>query len=222
MKRFFTDDAKEKGGDMESFQQQADFSRNRVENNQEEERAVPNENKAAEVSSDETDSAGLSPLDQAIIKERYSNEANAKIIGFRTRVDSLYLTAKKLPPSRETSLAITAFQTGRQFTGIMLQEKGVSNPYPKSTDKNSPQIEERADKGQELTEVLSLEGEVPQLKHLRSLAGDLITELSVYLETSHPASPVDFIAQNKVVESVISGKMWLGERLGAIKDAENK
>lgn len=160
---------------------------------------------------DDTDSAGLSPLDRASIEARYSAEAHQRIRDYRTRIDSLYLTVRKLRSSRATALATTAFQTARQYCGLILMEKGAPNPYPQSTDPTSPKIEDRADQGAILADILALEGDVSQVKALRGVAADLITELTVYLETNQPGGPIEFICQNKVVESVISGKLWLGE-----------
>lgn len=171
---------------------------------------------------DEKDSAGISPLDQEIIKERFGSEAVKQIMDFRMRAENLYVTARTLKPSRYVSLTITAFQIARQFTGIMLKEKGQESPYKSSMNPESSHIEKQADKGEVLKEVDELPDEVSKVKKMRAIAADLTTDINVYLADATPASPIDYIAQTEVLKNIISGKLWLGERLGEIRDEQEK
>ncbi len=51
----------------------------------------------------------------------------------------------KLTPGREVSLAKTAIQESIMFAGLVLGDIGDESPYPKSDDKDSKVIEDRAD-----------------------------------------------------------------------------
>ncbi len=51
----------------------------------------------------------------------------------------------KLTPGREVSLAKTAIQESIMFAGLVLGDIGEESPYPKSDDKDSKVIEDRAD-----------------------------------------------------------------------------
>lgn len=177
---------------------------------------------AGDVQGSATNSAGLSDLDQEIIKERYSSSAVSKIMDFRLRLDSLYLTVKTLQPSRAISLAVTALQTARQATGLMLGEKGRENPYPTSTDPNNKEIGERADKGELIKEVEELPEEIAKIKKLRAIMADLVTDVTVYLTDMTPASVVDYIAQTEMAKGLLWGKIWLGERLGEIHESQKE
>lgn len=165
---------------------------------------------------------GPSSLDQAIVDARFGEEAQSKIRDFRVRIDSFYLTAKKLQSSREVALAVTAFQNARQFCGIMLGEKGAKYPY-NSMNQPGPVVGERKEKGEELTDVLNIQSvpensteEIERLRTFRGKIEDVITDFVLYMENNPYSSIKEFVAQNKVLENLMSGKMWLGEQMAVI------
>lgn len=157
-----------------------------------------------------------------IAMEQKRNEAADRVTDFRLRIDSLYLTAKQFPPSRHISLAVTAFQQARQFCGVIKKELGVPNPYPESMNPESKKVEPRAEQGAVIPEVVKHPDEVSQIKQMRSMSEDLITEMAVYMDLYPYKSVIQFVAQNKVLENLLSGKMWLDERLGEFASDNNK
>lgn len=157
--------------------------------------------------------AGLNPLDEAVVNERYGEAAQAKIRDFRTKIDSFYLTAKKLPSSRETALAITAFQSSRQFAGIILGEKGAKYPYPSMAAPGEKPVGQRGDKGEEIKEILEVPDEIERLRTFRAKVDDVITDFVIYMETGNTSGPKEFVAQGEVLAGLLSGKMWMGERM---------
>lgn len=170
--------------------------------------------------------AGPSDLDQAIINERFGEEIQKRIKNFRVRIDSFFLTSKRLQPSREVSLAITSFQQARQFCGIILGEKGSAYPY-KSMNTPGPVVGERNDKGEVLMDILTVSNlpvgsteEIERLRAFRSKVEDVITDFSIYVENNTYGSVKEFIAQNEVLKNLISGKMWLGEQMAVLSGAK--
>lgn len=77
-------------------------------------------------------------------KERYDKEVkNTKAL--RQEIDKCIQSAKDLPGSRETSLAITKLQEGVMWLGMNLKRLGEQNPYPNSYDPSNTTIEPTAD-----------------------------------------------------------------------------
>ncbi len=170
---------------------------------------------------DEKDSAGVSSLDMAIVNERYGSESAAKIRELRTRTDSFYLTAemlRKSTSSRALSLAVTCFQSARQMSGVILGERGSKDPYPDNANVAKETIYPVSDRGSVLTEILTQSNEILRLKQFRTLVEDAITELIIYMDKVPHVSVKDFACTNKFLTELISAKMWLGERLGEIRD----
>jgi hypothetical protein len=65
---------------------------------------------------------------------------------YRQEGDALIQNIKSLPPSRETSLAITNIQQGVMWLGMELKRMGEANPYPSNKDPNTgDKIEPTAD-----------------------------------------------------------------------------
>lgn len=168
-----------------------------------------------------------------IAEQRFGEDAQAKIKDFRVKVDSFYLTAKKLQKSRESALAVTAFQSARQFLGIMLGEKGAAYPYKTMTEPGKV-VGPRNDKGEVLEDILSVTGnlegseikdqatidEIERCRAFRAKAGDVITDFTVYMENTGYNSITEFVAQNDVLKNLLSGKMWLGEHMAVLSGAE--
>lgn len=60
-----------------------------------------------------------------------------KVKQYRRSGDDLVQQIKSLPPSRETSLAITNIQQGIMWLGMELKRMGEANPYPSNKDPNT-------------------------------------------------------------------------------------
>lgn len=64
----------------------------------------------------------------------------------RKEIDEKIQEIKKLPPSRERSLAITKLQEGVMWLGMDLKRLNETNPYPSSKDHSTgDKIEPTAD-----------------------------------------------------------------------------
>lgn len=64
----------------------------------------------------------------------------------RKEIDEKIQEIKKLPPSRERSLAITKLQEGVMWLGMDLKRLNETNPYPSSKDPSTgDKIEPTAD-----------------------------------------------------------------------------
>lgn len=153
-------------------------------------------------------------LTGAIVDANYGSEIHERIKEIRERIDSLYLTAKFLSnkpyfQSREMSLAVTAFQSSRQFTGKILQERGAVYPYK---DENT----ERPNQGK-VIESLSVTGNptldttLQMLKQFREEAQNVITDFGIFGQHTSVVSWIEFICHGDVMSGLLSGKMWLGE-----------
>ncbi len=63
----------------------------------------------------------------------------------RKDTDDIIQRLRKLPGSRERSLAMTKLQEGVMWLGMDLKRLGESNPYPNSYDASNTKIEPTAD-----------------------------------------------------------------------------
>ena len=63
----------------------------------------------------------------------------------RKDIDDQIQKVKSLPPSRETSIAITKLQEAVMWLGMNLKALGEANPYPNSKDATNTIIEKTAD-----------------------------------------------------------------------------
>lgn len=63
----------------------------------------------------------------------------------RQDTDAILQRLKKLPGSRERSLAITKLQEGVMWLGMDLKRLGEANPYPNGKDPSNTVIESTAD-----------------------------------------------------------------------------
>lgn len=159
---------------------------------------------------------GMSPLDVAIVEEKYDNNPlQTRIKNMRKRTDSLFRTVKLWGKSfgpgeigRYANLATTSLESARHFYGKILQEKGASYPYQ---EKSSSQI---ADQGEPF-ESMPLDTE-EACRLLRDKIEEEITEMKIYLDQITHVSATDFICQSTVVQKLIEAKCWLGEILGVV------
>jgi hypothetical protein len=164
---------------------------------------------------------GLNSLDQEIVNARFGTEAQKRVLEFREAIDGFFLTAKRLQmrtSSRAWALAVTAFQSARHFTGVWLRELGSPSPYKETDNMTSKHIDPVANRGLVLQEITDQTDEVLAVKKFRDTVQNTITDIAVYIETHQPSGVIMYESQSAVITQVISGKMWLGERLGEIRD----
>ncbi len=138
----------------------------------------------------------------------------------RTRIDTIISHIKAdVSPNRETSLAYTSGQLGFMWLGLFLGDLGAANPYPKSMDASSPQIEKHADKAEgdylttpdwagldETAKVKSLRLELQ--KHI-----DYVEFIGKFARTKNQPWAV-------AIDKLIEAKLWLGQQLNNIRVAQ--
>jgi len=176
---------------------------------------------------------GISPsdtLEGAITEEKYGLGVQSRVRELRTKIDSFYLTAKQLEKftifkGRELSLAITQFQSARQFCGKLLAELGAGTPYPKDA------IAERTDQGEvihftELTSLFADDTEgvdlaIKILAEFRDMVEDVITDISIFGTNVAVSAFKEYVCILSITQHTISGKHWLGEIMAVI-NGKNK
>lgn len=160
-----------------------------------------------------------------IIATKYGEEIIDKVVDFRVRIDSLFLTMKifsdgdLILKGRECALSVTAFQSARQFTGIILHERGAKYPY------NGTGTVERPNQGQ----IIQTDGYLPfaeaeedrkiaikNLATLREVAESVIIDFEIFAKNVATTSFKETVAFHEVMAGLISGKMWLGELMAVL------
>lgn len=74
-----------------------------------------------------------------------TTEQVSAVKALRRDLDGQLQRIKSLPPSRETSLAITKMQECIMWLGMRLKAIGEADPYPESRNPESPIVEPTAD-----------------------------------------------------------------------------
>lgn len=170
---------------------------------------------------------GPGPLHEAIVNAKFGEEAHEKLRDFRKRVDSIFLTISEINrdaalsstfASREFSLAITSFQTARQFLGKVLQERGATGEYKRG------EVGERTDKGSVIPYggILADKGAIEVFSMLRDEAQGIIVEFDIYASTSTPSTWTEDVCHSAVMQNLIGGKMWLGEAMAVVSERLKK
>lgn len=162
----------------------------------------------------EEEDLGISPGDTitgAMIEEKYSSDVAETVKEYRRSLNSIWITCKEISdnrPSREMSAAITSLQIARQFCGKFLQERGEIYPYPNTTTKLY------ADSDAQWELVYNSREDYPSvIKKLKEQLQNLITELTVFVQTILPGTPVESVAQMTILKETLQAKMWLDEIL---------
>lgn len=147
----------------------------------------------------------------------------------RLFVDGYIQATKLMEGSREVSLCHTNLQRTKHWLGKCLGEIGTANPYPQSTDANSPVIEEQADRntGDGMQARWTDYTQTAKAKDLRGLiAEEIVDKLKGFMPHSEafawtPYSAVYFL---QAILAAEEAKMWLGWELDRIReqDAEKK
>lgn len=138
---------------------------------------------------------------------------------------------RKLPSSRELSLAITNAQEAQMFAGEFLKVSGLGdNPYAKHDGKRQTieDIEPLFDATDTtLVEGIFEQGNIKVIDTLREILARKSSEVLVdyidifkYITTpSDPTKPVELgTTFTNLRTSMIKTRMWLGQELGRIRD----
>jgi len=140
----------------------------------------------------------------------------------RQTLNKLEKGLEKLTPGREVSLAKTAIQESIMFAGLVLGDIGEESPYPKSDDKKSSVIEDRADVS--YTDYnFDATDYVGQVKELRSdIAKSLDVAKDLYknaVDTAVKPENVAFFPSHLMISitSLEKSRMWLGMALNDYK-----
>lgn len=144
----------------------------------------------------------------------------------RVRLDSILNRMKEFPKSRGTAAAITSVEKGRMYIGEILGVLGKEYPYNKTKDATTAEdIQEATDKSTVVLEVVG--NEVVDLNTIREV---LQNEVDSFLEEVFNDKHNNLVFQTTkakfVYDCTVSeayrglkeGRMWLGARLGEIRD----
>jgi hypothetical protein len=150
----------------------------------------------------------------------------------RIQLDDILQTIKQTPPNRELALCYTAIQKGFMYLGLTLGVIGEANPYPESMDKSSAVIENPTDKFTGEITADYWNDRIAAVKDLRlrlqitigSLYGFKAEINSTILPVAEQ-NPVSLYKFNHpievVIDSLLDGKLWLGQELNNILELQN-
>lgn len=130
----------------------------------------------------------------------------------RMELDHIFNQAKIIASSTEHSLALTNIQRGSMWLGQVLATLGATNPYPQSSDPNSPVIEERADQAKDspaVFEKMPYETRTQSVKWLRLQLQNIIDRLKLKVQYSHEITVA--------IDALVESKMWFGQELNNIR-----
>jgi hypothetical protein len=143
---------------------------------------------------------------------------------WRLSLDMYANSIKVLPASREASLAFTAMQRAKMWLGKCMEELGTPTPYPQSENPDSKAIEPPADHTEETIFNSGTEStETAKVKMLRQVLEKTIIGMKHGVSAIHEGagnSHFFSIAIQEAYISAVDAKMWLGMRLGAIRETE--
>lgn len=145
------------------------------------------------------------------------------IKAIRVRIDSILKHIKSdVSNTRESSLAYTSVQLGFMYLGLYLGDLGAENPYPQSSNPESPVIEKHADQADADTDYFAINSqhynETAKVKGLRGTLQDHIDLISAIGRAAGTQRYTWAMASDKLVE----GKLWLGQQLNNIRMAQEE
>jgi len=143
----------------------------------------------------------------------------------RERLDALKNGITLLPNTRGKSLAFTSLEKGRMYIGEICGELGKEYPYADTKKATTAEgIQEAVDKATKSTPAFLDKGnEIVNLNDLRDLMDKEVDTFLVNITKLAAMKPSikKFVIDCKVSEayrSLLEARMWLGVRLGEIKD----
>jgi hypothetical protein len=143
----------------------------------------------------------------------------------RERLDAVKTAINTLPKSRGTSLAFTSLEKGRMYIGEICRELGKEYPYEatkQATDAKG--IQDAVDTAKTDTPAIQLvSNEVVNLNTIREVLEQELTELiktigSIKSPTGHREAFEMSCVCSEAWRGLKETRMWLGIRLGEIKD----
>lgn len=148
----------------------------------------------------------------------------------RVRLDSILNGMKELPKARGTATAITSLEKGRMYIGEILLGLGKTYPYDKTKTATNPEgIQEAVDKSTVNWKVVG--NEIQDLNNYREA---LQNEVDNFLKEIFDVGVSNYGVNNGKDAFILScnlseayrglkeARMWLGVRLGEIRDIHNK
>lgn len=153
------------------------------------------------------------------------NETLKQLTSQRIRLDVIKSKMAKLPRSRGQALAYTALEKGRMYVGEICRELGKEYPYEATKKATTAEgIQDAVDVSD--NKVTIDENEIVACNELRDV---LDTELGIFLGTVHDpnnainlSTLVDVFTMAAAIAESYKGlkeaRMWLGIRLGEIRD----
>lgn len=140
----------------------------------------------------------------------------------RQTLNKLEKGLDKLTPGREVSLAKTAIQESIMFSGLVLGDIGEDSPYPKSDDKDSKVIEDRADVSfsDYNFDATDYVGQVKEIRNDIKSSLDVAKDLyKNAVDTAVKPESVAFFPSHLMmsITSLEKSRMWLGMALNDYK-----
>lgn len=148
----------------------------------------------------------------------------------RVRLDGINKLINKLPRTRYTASAATAVELGRMYMGEVVMSYGGSYPYEATKEATTPEGIQEAVDTYEGNLQLS-DNEIVNINKLRELIVETIeTSLDIIMQVrtsqqGQQALNVAFLTDANITAmytNLKEGRMWLGKRLGEIKDASKQ
>jgi hypothetical protein len=142
----------------------------------------------------------------------------------RVTLDVAIAKVNMLPRSRPTSLSATALQLGRMYLGEICMDLGKEYPYEKTKEATTAKgIQEATDTSNK--KVTVDDNEIIELNKLRELLGQVNDDILEVVNNCIKANPMEGLSKFKndcnvsqAYRSLKEGRMWLGVRLGEIRD----
>lgn len=159
------------------------------------------------------------------------NESSVKVLSEqRVRLDAILQSMNMLPRSRGASLGVTALEKGRMYIGEMLFVLGKKYPYDKTKGATTAEgIQDAVDKVDTFTPI-----DTNEIVALNNLREEIQVELDLFVKEIFEVGLTGFGTNgNKekfIMDCNISEayrglketRMWLGVRLGEIRDNSKK
>lgn len=128
--------------------------------------------------------------------------------------------------SREISLCTTNLQRSKMFMGLVLKDMDTPNPYPESHNKDSKKIEATADTSHSDYN-FEAEDHIGKVKELRHDFSETVEAMKEMYKGAYPSDTIKDVMMfpshfMTAILALEEAKMWLGEELGRIRDADLK
>ena len=160
--------------------------------------------------------------------ENETNQVIELLTENRVALNGLEKTIERLPRSRYTSLALTSLEKGRMYLGEIALDFGKDYPYEKTKQATSPEMIQKA---VDLFEdkIGEIDNEIVTINKLRDELNNTTEEVLelVFNPTTGIITLIPELTKHKFIRdcniseayrSIKEARMWLGKRLGEIRD----